>query len=111
GIGQLNLNSIVNTVTNYTVNAGFISMFNSNRLGSAAGATNFFTLDGGGLGINVTSIDYGPSHGITVGPNGAFFGGAFATEVMTISAPIAGTGAVALTTSGPFSGSSFGLGL
>jgi autotransporter-associated beta strand protein len=96
GAGRLEINNSANPSTSkYIVKAGCLTAPNSNRYGTAPGSlvSDFFTLDGGGLGFNTTTtgIDLGSTRGVTIGAGGGFLSTSANTVLVTVSSPIVGS--------------------
>lgn len=105
GPGRLEINNSANLNTSkYVLKGGAMTAPNSNRYGPLPGAlvSDFFTLDGGGLGFNTTTsgIDLGATRGITIGANNGFLSTSNAGVIVTVSAPIVGTAGGDLTVGG-----------
>ncbi len=95
GAGRVEIDNTSMGITQYFINAGSLTIPNVNRLGAAPGSLvpDFFTFDGGGLGVNTATVasDLGATRGVKVLAGGAFFSTTATTVIPTISAPIIGT--------------------
>jgi autotransporter-associated beta strand protein len=104
GPGRVDLNNSSATVAvgKFIVEAGFFGFAADSRWGTAPPALvpDFITLNGGGIANIGVNTFLNVNRGITVGANGAFFGGAGLTT--TNFAPITGTGTVSFATGAPF---------
>jgi autotransporter-associated beta strand protein len=95
GTGRVELANNGNTVGRYSIFGGIISTANSNKWGSATGATNFLVLDGGGgWGIDTTSQSLSPARGIYLNSGGGSLGSFNGTLILTVYGRITGPGSL-----------------
>jgi autotransporter-associated beta strand protein len=111
GGGRLNMNNTGNSVGRWIVKAGALTGDNANQIAGtgvpASLVTNYFTLDGGGLGFAVgtaSSITVGANRGIYLGTNSGNKLGCQDTGKVIYNGPISGPGSVSFPTFGSWPG-------
>ena len=111
GGGRLNMSNTGNSVGRWIVNAGALTGANANQIAGtgvpASLVTNYFTLNGGGLGFAVgtsSSITVGATRGIYLGTNSGNKLGCQDTGTIIYNAPISGPGGVSFPTFGSWPG-------
>ena len=95
GAGRVELANNNDTVSRYIVLGGVLTTANTNKWGSATGATNFLVLDNGaGWGIDTTSQNLSADRGIYLNSGGGSLGSFSASITMTVNSRITGPGSL-----------------
>src|SRR4051812_28866764 len=110
GVGRLEIDNSANGGTNkFLLNFGALTAPAPNRFGAPSSLVqDFFTFDGGGLGVNTTTAyDMGMNRGVTINSGSvALFGATSSSIVLTFGAPIVGLGGITIDGGAPaFTGS------